>query len=298
LAGGLYFLADFTVRFKKPLRITPTMTKDKIVGLLHDKAKAIGLKYKGIELRPVHEKEAGFNVAGGKMYVDLVDENIVLEVDDVSDCTDKQLEAMIEHEICHCKDTEEEMYGNEVFCPPLEIAQGLCLEIYHAYTDFLACKRQLNVFPYENFVLYQMFGIDEFVRDVDAKIRSTRISGVATVLIYAYFKEQLKCDMLKEDPKIIPEIVSKFTAPFAEAFEMINSSGLDWMAKTRLSCILTLTAYTNIDMPHSYIYNRMILDGKKESLSLRFAENEWIDGKTFMVASRVEDLLLSTYSKQ
>lgn len=274
------------------------MLEDKLRSLLIQKARMLNLAFDDVEIVPLNPEQDELISFNAEMFVDIQDGVIRLEVADVGSVPEDDLELMVEHEICHCKDYEEAIYGVEVFAPGTTLIQAVAQEMYQAYTEYFASKRQIREFGMERFVKYQMRGMKEFLERTDAHIRQDPEPEHRYLFVASYYKEQIKCDLMEDDASQIPDVIKDITAPFEESFEIIHRSGLDWINKSKLLYLMVVVGNTNIDPTQSYLDGQLTpSNGLKSGISQFMLGKGIFDHQTYIVGLEIEKLMLNKYAE-
>ncbi len=269
--------------------------ENRLKSLLKQKAIALNLPHKGIEIIPLNPLKDNLISIGAEMYIDMKDGIIILETGNMPSVSDNELELMVEHEICHCKDDQEVVYGSEVFVP-VHSAQILAMEMYQSYIEYFACQRQIREFGMERFIRFQMRGLEDFIIRVERYFGKATDYKDKTGLIAAFYKEQIKCNLMEGEPLVIPSVVMDLVAPFPESFEKIHNSGLKWIDKSKLLYLMLTIHFGNIDIVRSYINSRLILQRDlKDGTSKKFLDKGVIGNEIYFVGKEIEQSMLRKY---
>ena len=276
------------------------MLEKKLKQLMTEKAGILDLKYDKVQVVPINldVEQTSLSYDNAEVFVELNNGTIFLQCSNLSKVPDDELEVMVEHLACLCKDEQEGFHCVNVFAMGSEIAKGMCLELYQSYTDYFACKRQIGAFGKEHFDKYQIRGLQSFADRVDKEVNSDKHHWQKFLYIAGMIKEQIKCGMMEKNPRIIPKVISKITAPLPESFERINKSGLSWVDKSKIMFMVSTYLGRNIDLVNSYETSRLVVaKNAVPNVSPGFLESGIFDGKTFKAAKGIEDYIHKTYQE-
>lgn len=273
------------------------MLESKLKELAEEKAAAVGLNYRDIKTEifdPFLFPE--LVVLNRILGVDYVNRNIILSIGDLSGISIGDLEPMLEHLLCKCKDIEEGVHGREVIDNANPLLRGLSLEFVETYRNYFASKRQIKVFGKERFAGFQMRGLQEYFKRIDEIIRREKDSDDSLLAIVSMYAEQVKCSLMETDPQVFPRIVSILAEPFPEAFERINRSGLPWLDKSKILLMMTFYNGMKIALQKSYMKNQLFVTERiNDDLSAEFRESDKFNQTSYQVAADVEKLLTDFY---
>ncbi len=249
--------------------------------------------YKEIAVVPVERVRNSLYWDGAEMFIDIADDCITLEVS--PDIPEDDIEILLEHEICHCADFQEEVYGREVFSAGKAFVQGLALEMDMAHSDYFASRRQIALFRPERFRRYQLRGLHDFVKKVDSYIRELPEPDDKILALYSLFKEQVKCSLIDTDLVIIPPVIAAVCRPLPEIFDLLRKEHQPWPVTTQVLYVVAASIATNIDLLCSYNSGRVVAASPRHHLSEYLCDQNIIGSVAWGLGNDAENILFRYY---
>lgn len=273
------------------------MLEKRLKALAAEKAKEIGVSFRGIDVvkkDPVIDGTS-FVFANHRLSIGKNGQRIVLHVGDLSDVNDERLELTVEFLMCHCVKGDGMAQGNALMSPINPVVTGTLLEVHGAFSQYFAAKTYLSVYGSARFSRFQYFGLDRFVAETEAIYESEDFCH-KTLAVAAYFKEQLKFELIGESPPEIKTVIKKITAPFPASFEEIESSEMPWSGKATVLLFLTEYLLQRVNLVRSYRRNELVTQGTPQGALHRgmhtFGDS---DVKIPRTAASIEFMLDSSY---
>jgi len=204
------------------------------------------------------------------LYVRYENQGVELYVDleYVNSRPEKILKSDIAYNICCCKDMQEGLYDERVFCPfPDDRLQSrLAMEMDKAYTSHMASRRYINTFGKKSFKEWHIYGLADFYTELDGAILEfegikdglREIAENQYLLIFALFKEYIKSNAIN---LIVPgskKPLHQLAMKLGSCFETIDSVGVSWIDKTKLVYITGVMMNLEYSMIESYLKNELI----------------------------------------
>ena len=268
----------------------------KIKSLVEGKAKELGVSFNNVKVAPIQLNRGAHTLVNGTLLVKMDNSNISLEVGDLTRYSDKQLEVMAEHEACHCKDIQDGFYSSNIFTTRNPFIEMATLEMHMCYTDYLASKRQIVVFGQDHFETCQVAGLADYVRQNESIISRAPDQDSKAIAVYAYCKEQVKCGLMRADPKILPRVIKDIVAPYKECFDRVHTSGFTWADKTKVLFNMLAVTLRGVGLPESHSQSRLVLrQPLQNNTSIRSQEQGVLNPFSFSLAMGLEDIMLNTY---
>jgi len=253
----------------------------KLESLASESAKRLGLSYRGIRACHLDRDVHGNHMIGGNVEVSYEKGVPTFKIDlqKVEDMAPDILEAVVQHEMCHCKDFEEGLYSREVFVmgdrPEENKFLPLVIELDKSYSDYLCCKREIEVFGEDSFRTQHFYGLKEFLNYMNANIALTRQMFMATnnkelndqvySFIFSLFKEYIKSGLIGYKSKLMKDSIIEVSELLRQSFDVINDIPDDWITKTRFLFYTGMVMNVYINLSNSYFQNDIVRNTHSEN---------------------------------
>jgi len=251
--------------------------------LVQDSVKKVGLSYSGLSVKELEHDRDGHFMMGGTMEVQYKDGvvELNLDIDDVRAMPPVVLKGTIDHEICHCKDLEEKLYGREVFVgenPETNRFYFMATELDKSNSDYFGSKRQIRIFGQDSFDVFHRYKLEEFFSCADTNIRllEDAKNGMESKdmrelmylqqcsLVFSLFKEYIKSDLDGYHSPSIKQPIMEVSRRLTRCFDAIRDTDTHWIDKTKMLFYTGIAMNLDVKVLNSYLTDQIIKNNHLE----------------------------------
>lgn len=260
-----------------------------------EKSKFLGLPIEKVSISPINIELVGPQV----IFEDFEDKELFLRVNNI-DFPKEEIELNLEKVLCYFmllnKGVCERKYFSLGPYPSIDYSM---IEMYNAYVCYFGSKVHIEKFGMDRFKKYQNAYLKENIKIIDNKIRENDDVWMRRAFIFYEYKEQVKCDLIKNNEQVLPKVIKEITKPFKDCFEEINNSNLEWIEKSKLLYLMMKSNIGYLDVNESYLTNKLILNEspRLSPISRDFLIKGIFNDKNYDFALRIENLMKEQYKK-
>lgn len=199
---------------------------------------------------------------------------------------------LVEHEMCHCKDYADGLYGRDMKVYtnrqamkefPMHLAYFF--EIFMAYTDYRVSQRQIKVFGGEGYRVYHLYGLNEFLQEMEkeaARGIMNRDESQIRQVFFTCLKEYIKSRLCGYRIKGMRNAVFQVADLTKGCFDDISAAPIIWDEAGKLLNFVVFDLILKIDLPATYLsdvvqpnneHGSVGIDNKKRFLGIRDRES-------------------------
>jgi hypothetical protein len=260
-----------------------TTIKDRALGrtlehMVQDSASRLNLPCMELRIAEMERTIPDVRILEGFTEVDYANGIVELAIDsdEMSRMRLDIQEALVQSDMCLCKDLEEGWHGREVYFLAESLEDSaffpLATELDQSYGQYLGGQRHLETFGAKSFRkahLYKLEEIFEITHEniIRAELLKHSIGSAKShqkvtfqqyAILIGLFKDYIKSDLIGHSSPRMREPFKDIARMLTRSFESILHSDAEWVDKSRMLFYAGMVMELSLDLRESYFGNTLV----------------------------------------